>query len=74
VADFWIKIRTCSGDGEPTDIVADLARAIRRAADHRPWQVAIAQSADALVTLDQQLGVLEDEDEAPLESNPASHS
>jgi len=74
VADFWIKISTCSGDGEPTDIVADLARAIRCAADHRPWRVAIAQSAAALNALEQQLGALDDEDEAPLAANPSSHS
>jgi hypothetical protein len=74
VADFWIKIRTCTGDGEPTEIVADLARAIRHAADHRPWQVAIAQSSGALRTLDQQLVAIDDEDDAPLEAAPSSHA
>ena len=59
MADFWIKIRTCSGDGAPTDIVADLARAIRQAADHRPWQVAIAPSSDALQALDDELSALD---------------
>jgi hypothetical protein len=61
VADFWIKIRTCNGDGAATDIVADLARAIRRAADHRPWKVAIAPSAEALRSLDEELALLEEQ-------------
>jgi hypothetical protein len=67
VADYWIKIRTCSGDGLPTEIVADLARAIRQAADHRPWQVAIALSADALEDVPR---AVNDEPMMPIDSIP----
>ena len=73
MADYWIKVRTCDGDGLPTDIVADLAIAVRRAADHRPWKVAIAESPAALRALEDDLAELDDDDDGPEPEPPPHH-
>jgi hypothetical protein len=54
MADFWIKVTTCPGDGEKREIAADLERAIYAAADCRPWVVRIAESPDGVEALERE--------------------
>jgi len=52
MAEFWIKVTTCPGDGDRQEIAADLERAIGAAADCRPWVVRIAESPNAVEALE----------------------